>query len=161
MKQQKTQDSHTIKELLEASQSLTSNSTTEPQYWKQPDIGIKTEMKTKEIEPKSLDITPHANQHQIFDKETRNVKWKKKSCLTSLHFCRHWADLKLPCSGLPILHTCLSAHSWSQVTRQGQDMLPWSAVWLGLPVVLGIRQCLSLIICSAWAQPILSKFNSP
>ena len=30
-----------IKELLEASQSLTSNSPIEPQYWKQPGIGIK------------------------------------------------------------------------------------------------------------------------
>ena len=36
-------ESCTIKELLEASQSLTSNSTTELQYRKQPGIGIRTD----------------------------------------------------------------------------------------------------------------------
>ena len=29
------------------------------------------------------DINPHTYEHLIFDKETKNIKWKKKACSTN------------------------------------------------------------------------------
>ena len=71
----------TIKELLEASQSLTSNYTTELQNWNQPGID-KQEDQWNWIE--DPDINPHIFKHLVIDKETKKISnGKKQAYLTS------------------------------------------------------------------------------
>ena len=59
------------------------------------DIGVKTDMRTKEAELKTLDINPHVYEHQIFDKEAKKCEMKKSIFNLLIYFYRPLSVLNL------------------------------------------------------------------
>ena len=62
---------------LEESTCLTSGSTTKPQSSRQYGTGTKTEIQINGTKIESLEINAHTYEHLIFDKEGKNIQWRK------------------------------------------------------------------------------------